>query len=370
MQIDFHHAVTYVVARLAGFDQAKADTIAYCAQYVDDATNSGLIRFDNNAMYSRISSAHRMLDYRNFDALANHHVWLPFHFLPGNGGLEAGRNPDGSFIEKIICRPNSPVAQDMVRACIEDADAAYGLHRLGVTMHVYADTWAHQGFAGVNHKVNDIRTLDDADEPDAGLFARLRDYFGDKFDQAAGKFVGDAMPLGHGAVLSYPDRPWLKWRYRNHNGRVTERNNTQDFIEAADAMCKAMRRFRLGDAEAAVDGLPAGDKEKIEGLLRDIRDNSGDDRHGAWMQRIADGHFSFGAETITYPGRGTTRGKGQGSWKEKALGTRRASDTGDEVFPYRPEFLTSDWKLFHDAIQAHRFAIIHDILPRYGICAA
>ena len=57
-------------------------------------------------------------------------------------------------------------------------------------------------------------------------------------------------------------------------------------------------------------------------------------------------------------------------WKEKALGTEKTVDSKGEVFPYKPEFLKSGWKLFHDAIQAHRFAVIHDILPRYGICAA
>ena len=370
MQIDFHHAVTYVAARLAGFDRPEADIIAYCAQYVDDATNSGLIRFDNGAMYSRISSAHRMFDYRNLDALANHHVWLPFHFLPGNGGLEAGRNPDGSFIEKIICRPDSPVARDMVRACIRQKDTPYGLHRLGVTMHVYADTWAHQGFAGVNHRVNDIRALDDTDEPDAGLLARLKDYFGDKFNQTAGTFVGGVLPLGHGAALSCPDRPWLKWRYRDHNNRIVVRDNPRDFTEAADAMCRAMRRFRLGDADARAAGIPDDDRQKIGSLFRSIRDESGEDRHAAWLQYIADGYFNFGAEAITYPGQGATRGKGTGSWKEQALGTHRARDTGDEVFPYRPEFLSSDWKHFHDALRAHRFSVIRDILPRYGICAA
>ncbi len=40
MQIDFHHTVTYVIARLAGFSQTEAGVIAYSAQYVDDAVNS------------------------------------------------------------------------------------------------------------------------------------------------------------------------------------------------------------------------------------------------------------------------------------------------------------------------------------------
>ena len=145
MQIDFHHTATYVIARYAGFAHRDAEIIAYCAQYVDDATNEGTTHFDNGAMYHRVASAHKMLDYSNFKKLANHQVWIPFHFLPGNGGLRAGENPRGTFIDKIACKPNSCVALDMVVSCIREQDTPYGLHRLGITMHVYADTWAHQG---------------------------------------------------------------------------------------------------------------------------------------------------------------------------------------------------------------------------------
>src|SRR5689334_6972974 len=101
MQIDFHHGTTYVIARIAGMDHAAASTVAHASQYVDDATNSGRIEFDNGAMYERISSAHKMLDYRNFESLANATVWIPFHFLPGNGGLPRGQSPKGGFIEKL-----------------------------------------------------------------------------------------------------------------------------------------------------------------------------------------------------------------------------------------------------------------------------
>jgi hypothetical protein len=121
MQIDFHHAVTYVVARLSGFKQEKAEIIAHAAQYVDDATSSGTV-----------------------------------HFLPGNNDLEAGENPNGGFINKIVCSKNNPIAKEMVRQAIIEKDKPYGLHRLGITMHVYADTWAHQKFAGVLHDINEV----------------------------------------------------------------------------------------------------------------------------------------------------------------------------------------------------------------------
>ncbi|MBN1760736.1 MAG: hypothetical protein JW863_20575 [Chitinispirillaceae bacterium] len=100
MQIDFHHAVTYVIARCAGFSAADSSIIAYAAQYVDDASNSGVIRFEGGIQYSRISSAHHLVDARNFKELANLLVWIPFHFLPGNGGMNAGK--DRSSINCVV----------------------------------------------------------------------------------------------------------------------------------------------------------------------------------------------------------------------------------------------------------------------------
>ncbi|MEA2038678.1 MAG: DUF6765 family protein [Thermodesulfobacteriota bacterium] len=364
MQIDFHHGVTYVVARLAGFGHREAETIAYCAQYVDDATNGGVIEFTNQAMYSRIYSAHKGLDYRHFDKLSNHHVWIPFHFLPGNGGKRAGENPQGSFIEKIICRSDSYVAKDMLLACIRGRNEPLGLHRLGITMHVYADTWAHEGFAGVNHVVNDVKALDDQDEPDPGFLARLEDFFGDQFDRAAGRFVGDSLPLGHGAALSYPDRPYLRWRYRDSRGVTVVRDNPVRFVKAAQAMCIAMQRYMVGRVDAEVPGLSVHQRGKLGSLFETFKDTDGALRHRKWLEEIARGAFGFPPVRLAY------KAKGVDSWKYQAIGTRRLIDKKSDRFTYDPSFLGSDWKLFHDALEAHRFEIIKVILPRYGICAA
>ena len=57
--------------------------------------------------------------------------------------------------------------------------------------------------------------------------------------------------------------------------------------------------------------------------------------------------------------------KGPGSWKHAALGEKE-----EGIHKYAPSFLTSDWKRFHDALQQHRFDVIHHILPSYGICVA
>ena len=112
------------------------------------------------------------------------------------------------------------------------------------------------------------------------------------------------------------------------------------------------------------DSLPANDKKLIAKLLRETKHESGDARHQVWLKKIADGAFSFGPAPVNYTAKGT------GSWKYKALGTREWVDLEDDKFKYKPTFLKSDWKHFHDALQAHRFSILHDILPEFGICAA
>jgi len=357
MQIDGHHTLTYIAARLAGFARSKASIIAYSAQYVDDATNSGVIHFKNGAMYNRISSAHKMLDYRNSDELANHRVWIPFHFLPGNGGKQASKNPSGTFIRKLVCKPNSHVAKDMLRACASDMDKPYALHRLGITMHVYADTWAHQGFTGVNHEINEVKDMQSNDPTlDQSFFNKIANYF-----------LSKTFPLGHGAALSHPDRPYLQWEYNNGFGEHVIRNNPDDYIDAVQSMCQAMQCFFQKDKTMNLEsmpGLPTQDFQKIRSLLQSIRGDSGEERHAQWVQKIKSGSFSFGSEDISYIA------KGHGSWKHKAIGQTAFSDTGREIFPFKKDFLHSDWKLFHDALQAHRFEILHDVLPKYGISAA
>jgi hypothetical protein len=358
VQIDFHHAVTYVIARLAGFPKDEAEIIAHAAQYVDDATNEGVIRFDNQALYERLASAHKMLDYTNFNALKDHLVWVPFHFLPGNGGLPAGQDPDGEFIRKLICRPNSPVAQDMVQGCLNVRDRPNALHRLGITAHVFVDTWAHQCFAGIDHDVN---RASDIHSPHGTLSDTLNAYLV-KFKNAILTEV--IPPIGHGEVQSFPDRPWLLWSYENGLGERIVRDNPADFTTAAAELYKVFRRFRKDVPPALPDEIDPAMLELIRTKLVTVTDEDGDVRHQKWLDAIANAEFGFGSEQPIYIP------KGIGSWKYDAVGTDLDTDPPDPVFPYKSGFMTSHWKRFHDAAKAHRLHVLDDILPKYGICAA
>ncbi|EPP4294479.1 DUF6765 family protein [Vibrio navarrensis] len=356
MQIDGHHTLTYVIARYAGIEHHNAEKVAYSAQYVDEATNDNPIHFDNGAMFDRIVSAHKMLDYRNTQDLANHLVWIPFHFLPGNQGLPSGTKLDGRFIHRLVCRPDSPVARDMLRMVAQHWQKPYAPHLMGVAMHVYADTFAHQGFAGVIHEINEVKNLK---SPSSNLLQRIaNDLLSDS--------ISASSPLGHGAALSFPDRPYTSWTYLDGEDSLVERDNTDIFLKAADAMCKALQCWKHGDLTMNIDnqpGLTASQLTTIENALRNIDDDDGESRHNEWMDWLRKGLFGFDPVDLVFDK------DGENSWKVRARG-RSFEQNGHLVYPYSDSFLQSDWKLFHDALKTYRLEIIRDVLPQYGICIA
>jgi len=307
-------------------------------------------------MYRRLATAHRALDYKNFASLANRLVWIPFHFLPGNGGLEADRDPEGKFIHKLITRPDSPVARRMFADAIRDQDRPYHLHRLGIVSHVYVDTWAHQGFAGVNHRVNVVRDVRQEGVVDQGFQQKVYRFFQGFVQQRV-------PPIGHGAALSYPDRPYLRWSYVNGLDELVERDNPALFVEAADRLYRMFVRYRARDPELEVDGLSADAKGMLRTRFEGIRDPDERVRHRRWLDELEEDAFGIGPVELDYVA------KGPGSWRATAL-QYPAPDTKERRFPYDDAFLGSDWKRFHDAAKAHRRSIVDDVLPSFGICVA
>src|ERR1700744_3699198 len=166
MNIDFHYGVVYVAARVGGMTPADACTVAHACQYVDDATTHGILRFKGGETFERFATAHKLFDYSNTENDQNRLVWTPFHFLPAAEG--------DTLEEMAVCRPDSEVAREVVRRAIRQRNTETGLHRLGVTLHTYVDTWAHQGFAGIESPWNRVHLLEAQDCTRKGWFAALK----------------------------------------------------------------------------------------------------------------------------------------------------------------------------------------------------
>ena len=180
-------------------------------------------------------------------------------------------------------------------------------------------------------------------------------------------FLDNLLPLGHGAALQFPEYPFQPWEYVNGLGQKVTRDNPCIYLEASQVMYDCINKFREKMTGSVLnEEIPEKDLELIYRNINSFRDEDPEIRHQQWIQSILQDDFSFTKElneSIQYIP------KGVGSWKHMALNTDKYQDEDSDIFEYRQEFLSSDWKSFHVAIQKHRLEVLHDILPNYGICS-
>lgn len=355
MNIDFHYGVIYVVARVAGMNAHDAEIVAHACQYVDDATVTGRLEFDDGEVFDRFASAHVMYDYRNVVDEVDRAVWVPFHFLPGGRGA--------SIEEKAVCVADSDVAREMVRSALSNDRRDNALHRLGVTLHTYVDTWAHQNFAGIISDVNAVRNLTSVDHDGSAVLTML----GRKFENMVHAIEGGAIDgfcrLGHGAALHFPDIPWAKWEYTDGSGRRIARDNLPDFIDAAGMACRVIRAFLKSSIDFEGEpGLPPPVADALRALLGEGRLDDESERLRQIAVAFGKGRIPGFAEALP-----TYVAKGPGSWKYEATGIAATDGDGGTKPRWRPDFEASNYRLVHDAIVEHRFDMTRTILPAHGI---
>lgn len=355
MNIDFHYGVVFYLARLAGLPSPDATKVAHACQYVDDATTHGLLKFKDGQTFDRIASAHELYDFvHNAENEQNRIVWVPFHFLPGLEGQ--------SVEEQAICRPNSAVAQDLMTVTLQASGLDNGLHRLGVGLHTYIDTWAHQGFSGMVSDVNRIVKLVGDDHPEdtwrAKLFAELKKVVNTTEAIAIDQFSG----LGHGAALHFPDLPWANWSYTTKSGKIVHRANLPDFLEAADMAFKVISaHFRKSDDFRSQQSMSAQAKASLSALLAKNQNHDANTRLTNFADALKSGALSGVTEHLP-----DYIAKGPGSWKALATGLTSDDDSGDPPI-WTDGFEKSDYRKFHDAVKEQRFEVVQRILPKRGL---
>lgn len=337
-----------------GLSAGDATTVAHACQYVDDATTSGLLYFAGGETFERFATAHKRFDYANLINEGNRLVRTPFHFLPGGNG--------DTLEERAICRPNSEIAQAVVKRAIAHKGASDALHRLGVTLHTYVDTWAHQGFAGIECASNKVRHLEAEDCTREQWLHRFAGFVQREIAEIESDVLSQSLPLGHGAALHYPDQPWAKWTYVNGHGKQVTRENLCDFVEAADMACRALHAYCVGNQEfEGSPGLTAEASAALRNLLDMNRNVDEISRLEVIRDSVAAGAIPGLKEQIP-----TYIAKGVGSWKHLATGIREDGD-GHERPAWSEVFEESDYRKFHDAVKEHRFAVTQDILPAHKL---
>lgn len=148
MNVEFHYYSTAFLAVKAGFPLVEAETLAYAGQYVDHHHRPYEIQTPRGLV---LSGPTQNFSFWDQDTVRT--VLVPFHFLPaGSGGPESpfpSVRADGQSSVWDV-RPNSGPAKALLTAALR----AKNLYRIGLALHTFSDTWAHQNFTARNEDWN------------------------------------------------------------------------------------------------------------------------------------------------------------------------------------------------------------------------
>jgi len=364
MQEDMHYYGTYAMARAAGMEVKHAKVVAYAAQYVDDSTANDSEVHEDGGMFQTTATAHT-----NSEAIANaaidhieqRKVWVPFHFFPGNKG--------NTLSEKLKCVKDSDLAQEMVDNHIRHAVSVkdeYGLALMGIMAHVYADTFSHYDFSGVSSKRNKVDGSSfELDVKDKKTKAYIMGKFSGFLNKYTPTFIiknfrnfaskGASVAtgaLGHGAVGTYPDRPFLKWRFtfKKNNRDSGWRDNPANFLEGCEKLYNAFSKY-ANDAQI-VKGPVSFDsiKSKVDKIIRLERPK--EERIEAWIKAIEGGKL-FTPET------------NEALFFSKHDWEQQKDDFED--LDNAHQMIEKDVYKFHQAAIYHRNYTLKQLLPKHGI---
>lgn len=363
MQSDMHYYGTYAMAAAAGIPRHDAQIIAHASQYVDDQDHAELeaVRqvggdtcesvigiatahspYDISADVGLMVSAFRKMMRRPLNGTSDDSrlVWVPFHFLPGGG--------NGKYLERIICRKDSRIAQEMVSHHVTQADEPFSLQLMGIAAHVYADTFSHFGFSGTTSTLNKVAIetiqLDESTSPEmVDMLWDIRERFKARFANQSG--------LGHGGVDTLPDMPFLKWQFTNALGDVDQRDNTQLFLDA----CRRLHEHFSTYAKAKGYTASSIRFDEIEPVVRGILRHEGDanSRAERWTSSMRAGQLGPVEECDSYDHR---------KWTQELLDAMTARNA--------TAIQRSSAYLFHAAAEYHRHYVLKRLLPKHQVIVA
>jgi GNAT superfamily N-acetyltransferase len=331
METDFHYYCTAVIAKAAGFDKREALTIAYASQYVDHATENkpiavGEIKFDP------VRTAHNGL--KAYTRSIQNLVYVPFHFLP--------EKPVISKKDSFITKSDSAFAHYLLHHAALETDPEYRLYRLGVALHTFADTWAHEGFSGRKNIENHVEKI------------YVKKGFHWKKPHLKRLILSILPHVGHAEASVLPDKPYLKWKYfKSIFKREEERDNQKYYLHAAQKMYQALSRVRPNSRTVKWNRI----QEKIQEIFS-FEHDSEEARCIKWREHFEEWFHPF---SLKYD---------KNEWRKKALGT----ESGDvEWDNFRPEefqslhfsmardFTSSSWVRFHQAARQQRNLVLTNV---------
>jgi len=259
MNINFHYFAVKSIAVAAGFEETQAQQIAKYSQFVDDysapllmscsnipkeITSSGeldlFIPFSHVNFRPVSTGFARPFEYSTLIVRREQRFVLsPFHFVPyDETGAGAASSPviplavgDNSLLDRLLHKEISNKSQNQNIA----------LMRLGMLLHTFADTHAHQRFTGFTSTANranitgvknNITGEDCTAQARAGIRGLLN---------AATQSIP---AIGHVQAGHNPDLSHISFSYTGGNGESHFCNNTEIFLEAGRNIFEYLKKYR------------------------------------------------------------------------------------------------------------------------------
>ena len=335
MNTDLHFYGTAVLARAGGFSETEALTIAYADQYVDDATEGEPIRV-GDVIFEPVRTAQFGLDAYNWSVQKR--IFIPFHFIPPR--------PIRCSSDTFVTTPGSAFAKMVwADACLEP-DQCLRLIRMGIALHTFADTWSHKWFSGRRHAENNVEAIHLFQNP-RWKHLKLENFYLDLMPQ-----------VGHAEAGAYPDMPQVRWKYRRHGRkRLSERNNTEDFLKAFKCIHQLLCTAEKDDAG------PITPWDDLKGPVRSLfEENTTDEKKRcyAWMKAFAG---LFTEQPFSYD---------KFRWRQEALKPGNREEVAWDSLPRRAfrrlqfdfhdGFYDSNWVRFHRAALKHRHFVLERLI--------
>ncbi len=146
MNSEFHYYTTWFLAVKAGFSSSDAQRLSWACQYTDHHHRALAITTASGPVLSLPTQNYSFWDEDVIDQ-----AYVPFHFFPA-GTVTVSTRKDGARNPWEV-RPNSPGVKQLLVAALKTRD----LERIGIALHTFADSWAHQNFTA---RVDEFNRLD------------------------------------------------------------------------------------------------------------------------------------------------------------------------------------------------------------------
>ena len=356
MQKDFHFYVTGILANHAGYSVNEAIAIATASEYVDHATESFPIQFDDGRIIETTMTAHYHI--RSFSPGVQKKVFMCFHFPP-----EGLINVNGKLAFSFKTKENSKIINALLKQIMADKTQGtynhlvgnngipFHLYRLGVAIHTLADSWSHMSFTGRHNDENDVGKM---------WFKK-----GSKWKrQYVNDWKWDAAPaIGHAECGFYPDQPFRHMQYELYDidgkkYKKLTRSNPAKFKNAAKRCLKWLNDFKGNSGNRSTAWHENSPAMKCIDLLIKMKEEDPKDRIDILKKNnVFVSHFSN-----LFAGNNDYDSK---RWRDAAIIPKELNDPWGEVnrreqllAQPKPGFEKSGFRLFHKAAKLQRSFIL------------